>query len=122
MTGRWGVVRRVGTMWWGLARCVEVAWQVSGVLACRVGLARWVDGGSVAGQDGGGMRARMACNLQAEGLVCCVGTVRWVGGGGVSRQDGGGSHARMACNVQAGWWWRRVASHVRVACWGGDKW
>ncbi|KAH9021131.1 hypothetical protein EDB83DRAFT_2320544 [Lactarius deliciosus] len=45
----------------------------------------------VAGQDGGGSCAQMACNVQ--GLAWCVGAARWVGGGGVSGQDGGGSHA-----------------------------
>ncbi|KAH9174648.1 hypothetical protein EDB89DRAFT_1904252 [Lactarius sanguifluus] len=53
-------------------------------LACRVGAARWVGGGRVLGQDGGGLHARMACNVQ--GFACCVGV--------------------------AGWWWWCVASHV----------
>ncbi|KAH9161059.1 hypothetical protein EDB89DRAFT_1914121 [Lactarius sanguifluus] len=86
----------------GLACCVEAAWRVGGVLACHVGSVRWVGGGGVAGQDGGGSRARMGCNLQ--GLVLCwggevlrhVGVARWVGSGGVSEQDGGGSRAQMA--------------------------
>ncbi|KAH9174842.1 hypothetical protein EDB89DRAFT_1904394 [Lactarius sanguifluus] len=82
-----GVLRAVlgwrGGRWrLGLACCVEVAWWVGGVLACRVGLARWVGGGGVAGQDGGGSRARMGCNLQ--GLALCWGGEvgwQWRGGG-----------------------------------------
>ncbi|KAH9159743.1 hypothetical protein EDB89DRAFT_1915664 [Lactarius sanguifluus] len=132
-----GVLRAVlgwrGGRWrLGLACRVEAAWRVGGVLACRVGSARWVGGGGVAGQDGGGSRARMGCNLQ--GLAPCwggevlrrVGAVRWVGGGGVLEQDGGGSRARMAVLRAmlgaAGWWWWRVASHVGAACWGRDEW
>ncbi|KAH9082225.1 hypothetical protein EDB83DRAFT_2310423 [Lactarius deliciosus] len=111
--------------WWlGLACCVEAVWRVGGVLHVVL---RWRGGsagscGSVAGQDGGGTCARVACNLQ--GLACCVGMARWVGGGRVLRQDGGGSHARMACNVQA----RRVGGGGMLQAmsgrhgWGGDKW
>ncbi|KAH9026926.1 hypothetical protein EDB83DRAFT_2319697 [Lactarius deliciosus] len=45
-----GVLRTVsgwhGGQWrLGLACCIEVAWRVSGVLACHVGSARWVGGG-----------------------------------------------------------------------------
>ncbi|KAH9162432.1 hypothetical protein EDB89DRAFT_1913263 [Lactarius sanguifluus] len=126
-----GVLRAVlgwrGGRWrLGLACHIEAAWRVGGVLVCHVGLARWVGGGGVAGQDGGGSHARMGCNLQAKGLVpCwggevgwrwwgrmgvarvhewaaisrvlrCVGAARWVGSGGVLEQDGGGLCARMA--------------------------
>ncbi|KAH9168879.1 hypothetical protein EDB89DRAFT_1909081 [Lactarius sanguifluus] len=127
-----GVLRAVlgwrGGRWrLGLACCVEAAWRVGGVLACRVGSVRWVGGGGVAGQDGGGSRARMGCNLQGEReakrrktkekliliirpkVLCCVGAARWVGGGGVAGQDGGGSRARMGCNLQG-----------LVLCWGGE--
>ncbi|KAH8995262.1 hypothetical protein EDB86DRAFT_2829571 [Lactarius hatsudake] len=97
--GQWGL---------GLVCRIEAAWRVSGVLACHVGSARWVGGGGagwrwfvfsrpkvlchvgaarwvgdggVSGQDRGGSRARMACNVQ--GFACRVGAVQWVGGGGM---------------------------------------
>ncbi|KAH9165599.1 hypothetical protein EDB89DRAFT_1911244 [Lactarius sanguifluus] len=103
-----GVLRTVSGWrggWWrlGLVCRIEAAWRVGGVLACRVGSARWVGGGGVAGQDGGGSRARMGCNLQEKLILIIrpkvlrhVGAARWVGGGGVSEQDGGGLRARMA--------------------------
>ncbi|KAH9158817.1 hypothetical protein EDB89DRAFT_1917375 [Lactarius sanguifluus] len=134
-----GVLRAVlgwrGGRWrLGLACCVEAAWRVGGVLACRVGSVRWVGGGGVAGQDGGGSRARMGCNLQ--GLVLCWGgevgwrwwgggagwrwfactnglqSPGWVGGGGVAGQDGGGSHEWAAIS--------RVLRRVGVARWVGS--
>ncbi|KAH9160584.1 hypothetical protein EDB89DRAFT_1914641, partial [Lactarius sanguifluus] len=97
----------------GLACRIEAAWWVGGVLACRVGSARWVGGGGVAGQDGGGSRARMGCNLQ--GLALCWGGEvgwRWWGVGAGWRwltcMNGG-----FACRVgAAGWRWQHVASHV----------
>ncbi|KAH9173870.1 hypothetical protein EDB89DRAFT_1905030 [Lactarius sanguifluus] len=148
-----GVLRAVlgwrGGRWrLGLACHVEAAWRVGGVLACRVGsvrmevvrvhewaaisrvlrrvgAARWVGGGGVAGQDGGGSHAQMGCNLQAKGLAPCWGGEvgwRWWGVGAGWRwlacTNGG-----FACHVgAAGWWWWRVASHVGAACWGRDEW
>ncbi|KAH9172459.1 hypothetical protein EDB89DRAFT_1906139 [Lactarius sanguifluus] len=115
-----GVLRAVlgwrGGRWrLGLACCVEAAWRVGGVLACRVGsvrmevvrvhewaaisrvlccvgAARWVGGGGVAGQDGGGSHEWAAISR----VLRRVGVARWVGSGGVSEQDGGGSRAQMA--------------------------
>ncbi|KAH9172412.1 hypothetical protein EDB89DRAFT_1906094 [Lactarius sanguifluus] len=55
--------------------CVHEWAAISRVLR-RVGVARWVGGGGVAGQDGGGSRARMGCNLQGLAL-CWGGEVGW---------------------------------------------
>ncbi|KAH9177655.1 hypothetical protein EDB89DRAFT_1902272 [Lactarius sanguifluus] len=123
-----GVLRAVSGWrggWWrlGLVCRIEAAWRVGGVLACRVGSARLVGGGRVAGQDGGGSRARMGCNLQ--GLAPCWGGEvgwRWWGVGAGWRwlacTNGG-----FACRVgAAGWRWRHVVSHVGAACRGGDEW
>ncbi|KAH9177654.1 hypothetical protein EDB89DRAFT_1902271 [Lactarius sanguifluus] len=115
-----GVLRAVsgwrgGRSQLGLACHVEGAWRVGGVLACVgsgwrmevvrvhewaaisrvlccVGAARWVGGGGVAGQDGGGSHEWAAISR----VLRRVGVARWVGSGGVSEQDGGGSRAQMA--------------------------
>ncbi|KAH9080262.1 hypothetical protein EDB83DRAFT_2310546 [Lactarius deliciosus] len=77
-------------------------WALHAVLRRRGGSWRamlgWQGGLVVAGQDGGGSRAQMACNVQAEGLAWHVEVARWVGGGGVSGQDGG-----FTCCVGAAW-------------------
>ncbi|KAH9009975.1 hypothetical protein EDB83DRAFT_2322586 [Lactarius deliciosus] len=108
-----GLARCVEVMWQGLGMCwVRVAdgvgaggsWALCAALrwrggsagswramlgrrglACRVGVARWVGSGRVSGQDGGGSRAQMACNIQ--GFACCVGGQ--VGGGSVLRTMSG---------------------------------
>ncbi|KAH8987707.1 hypothetical protein EDB86DRAFT_2832211 [Lactarius hatsudake] len=51
--------------WRGGGLAVEVLRVVLGRrgLARRVGAAKWVGGGGVSGQDGGGSCARMACNV-----------------------------------------------------------
>ncbi|KAH8984664.1 hypothetical protein EDB86DRAFT_2833447 [Lactarius hatsudake] len=90
-----------------LRRCGGLAGSWHAVLGQQGGLV-------VAGQDGGGSCAQMACNLQ--GLACHVGAVRWVGGGGVLGQDGGGSHAQMACNLQA----EDLACRVGAVRWVGS--
>ncbi|KAH9174647.1 hypothetical protein EDB89DRAFT_1904251 [Lactarius sanguifluus] len=106
-----GLAHRVEVTWWGLGCWVGVVdgvgagggWALHATLrrrggsagswhamlgqqglAHRVGVARWVGGVRVSGQDGGGSCAQMACNVQ--GFACCVGV--------------------------AGWWWWCVASHV----------
>ncbi|KAH9068307.1 hypothetical protein EDB83DRAFT_2314494 [Lactarius deliciosus] len=118
--GRWrggwwrlGLVCCVEAAWWGLVRCVEAMWWGLGMCWVRVAWGGRMEGVRV-----------------LQGLVHRVGAARWVGSGRVSGQDGGGSCALMVCNVQGfacrvggvGWWWRRVASHVGAACWGGDEW
>ncbi|KAH8979287.1 hypothetical protein EDB86DRAFT_2836004 [Lactarius hatsudake] len=111
----------------GLA--VEVLRVVLGrrSLARRVGAAKWVGGGGVSGQDGGGSR-----------FVCRVGAARRVGSGGVlgqGRMKAAHVHEWPATSrvlravlgrrgglaVAVCWRWRRVASHVGAACWGGTN-
>ncbi|KAH8989771.1 hypothetical protein EDB86DRAFT_2831452 [Lactarius hatsudake] len=135
--GWWGVACHVGVAWWwvgsgGLACRVGAARWVGGGgmevaclheslqcpvegLACHVGVAKWVGSGGVSGQDGGGSRARMACNVRPGFCVPC-----W--GGGADWQwrrigagtNEGSSRAQMACNVQG------FACRVRAARWVGS--
>ncbi|KAH8977289.1 hypothetical protein EDB86DRAFT_2838055 [Lactarius hatsudake] len=67
--------------WWWQGRMEVVHFLQAKGLVRRVGVVRWVGDGRVLGQDGGGLRAQMACNVQ--GFVCRVGVARRVGGGGV---------------------------------------
>ncbi|KAH9160156.1 hypothetical protein EDB89DRAFT_1915154 [Lactarius sanguifluus] len=126
--GSWHVLGRGGDGvgvggGWALRAALRWRGGSGGVLACRVGSARWV------------WRGRMEVVRVHEWAAISrvlrrVGAARWVGGGGVAGQDGGGSHAQMGCNLQgfachvgaAGWWWWRVVSHVGAACWGRDEW
>ncbi|KAH9172868.1 hypothetical protein EDB89DRAFT_1905760 [Lactarius sanguifluus] len=132
VAGRWGLgmpcwVGEVGWWWWGGGagwRWFACTNGLQSPGSCAVlGRLRWVGGGGVAGQDGGGSHAQMGCNLQ--GLAPCWGGEvgwRWWGVGAGWRwlacTNGG-----FACHVgAAGWWWWRVASHVGAACWGRDEW
>ncbi|KAH9162488.1 hypothetical protein EDB89DRAFT_1913217 [Lactarius sanguifluus] len=126
----WGLARRVEVTWRGLGMCwvrvvlglachVEVAWWVGGVLVCHVGSARWV------GSGGAGWRGFTFSRV----LRAVLG---WQGGLAVAECRGRMEVARVhewpatskvlrAVLGGAGWRWWRVASHVRVACWGGDE-
>ncbi|KAH9002131.1 hypothetical protein EDB86DRAFT_2827555 [Lactarius hatsudake] len=129
-----GVACRVGVAWWwvgsgGLACRVGAAQWVGGgrmevarlhekpamsSLARRVGAAKWVGGGGVSGQDGGGSRVQMACNVRPGFCMPCWGGAagwqwRRIGAG----TNEGSSRARMACNVQG------FACRVRAARWVG---
>ncbi|KAH9174841.1 hypothetical protein EDB89DRAFT_1904393 [Lactarius sanguifluus] len=104
--GSWRAVlgRRGGLAVAGWRGRMEVArvheWAAISRVLCRVGAARWVGGGGVSEQDGGGSCARMAV------LHAMLG---WrVGSGGVLRAmsgwrvgegtNGSGSHARGGSN------------------------
>ncbi|KAH9173668.1 hypothetical protein EDB89DRAFT_1905074 [Lactarius sanguifluus] len=97
--GRRGGLAVVG--WRGRMEVVRVhEWAAISRVLRHVGAARWVGGGGVSEQDGGGLRARMAV------LHAVLG--RRVGGGGVLRAmsgrrvgagtNGSGSHARGGGN------------------------
>ncbi|KAH9166044.1 hypothetical protein EDB89DRAFT_1903984 [Lactarius sanguifluus] len=110
--GRWqlGLVCRVEVAWRGLAHRVEVTWRGLGV--CWGGGVVWVGGGGAGWRGFAFSRVLHAMLGQRSGLaVVGVGAGwRWLA------CTNGLQHPRFVCRVEvAGWWWRRVASHV----WGG---
>ncbi|KAH9166056.1 hypothetical protein EDB89DRAFT_1910910 [Lactarius sanguifluus] len=112
-----------------------VDWQGLGVAVSRVLACHESAGGRVlhamSGWRGGQQWRGIVCHVGvvwwwvgSGGLACHVGVAWWVGGGGMLGQGQKWLTCTngLQCPGVADWQWQHVASHVRVACWGGDEW